>query len=115
LLLARGAIVAGRVAAGTASRSGPLLCLLVHCLTQFHRDLRQRIGFGGDRRGIVALEGFLEVCQRVLDAAPLGLADLRAMLGERLLGGMDQRLGMILRLNFGLALLVFLSMRFGIL
>src|SRR5262249_27296073 len=88
LVLAAGAIAAGRSAARTARRRGTFLSLLVHRLAELHRGLRQRIGLGRDRRGVVALERFLEVGHRILDRAPIALADLRAMLGERLLGGM---------------------------
>src|SRR5215467_15960313 len=102
-------------AAGTARRRGAFLGLLVHGLAELHRGLRQCIGLGRDRRGIVALERFLEVGHGVLDRAPIAFADLRAVLGERLLGGMDQRLGVVLRLDLGLALLVLFSVRFRVL
>src|SRR5262245_66013140 len=114
LVLAAGAIAAGRSAAGTGRR-GTFLGLFVHGLAELHRGLCQRIGLGRDRCSIAALERFLEVGHRVLDRAPLALADLRAVLGERLLGGMDQRLGVVLRLDLGLALLVLFGVRFRVL
>src|SRR5262249_9838783 len=105
LFLAGGASRADLSAAGPARR-GTLLGLLVHGLAELHGGLRQRIGLGRDRRSVAALERFLEVGHRVLDRAPIAFADLRAMLGQRLLGSMDQRLGVVLRLDLGLALLV---------
>src|SRR6516225_2452587 len=87
LVLAAGTIAAGAPTAGSPRR-GAFLGLLVHGLAELHRGLRQRIGLGRDRRGIAALERFLEVGHRVLDRAPIAFADLRAVLGERLLGGL---------------------------
>src|SRR6516225_4523769 len=81
LVLAAGAIAAGPSAAGT-TRRGAFLGLLVHGLAELHRGLRQRIGLGGDRRDIAALERFLEFGHRVLDRAPIAFTDLRAVLGE---------------------------------
>src|SRR6516225_5195826 len=119
LVLAAGAFAAGPSAAGPSAagttRRGTLLGLLVHGLAELHGGLRQRIGLGRDRRGVAALERFLEVGHRVLDRAPITFADLRAMLGERLFGGMDQRLGVVLRLDLGLALLVLFGVRLRVL
>src|SRR5262249_13819555 len=106
LVLAAGTGAAGTRAAVTASALGTFLGLLVHGLAELHRGLRERIGLGRDRRGIAARERFLEVGHGVLDRAPIAFADLRTVLGERLLGGMDQCLGVVLRLDLGLALLV---------
>src|SRR6476646_5117227 len=52
--------VLGRIAFGL---------LLVHGLAQLHRSLRQRVGLGLDRLGIVALQRFLQVADGILDAA----------------------------------------------
>src|SRR5580704_13573395 len=74
---------------GTAfafAAAGLLLGLLVHRLAELHRRLGQGVGLGRDRLRIGALQGFLEVGQGGLDGAPLGFADLGAMLGQRLLG-----------------------------
>src|ERR1700740_2967870 len=60
--------------------------LLVHGLAQLHRSLRQRVGLGLDRLGVVALQRFLQVADGVLDRTALGFADLRPVLGQRLLG-----------------------------
>src|SRR6202035_1553346 len=92
-----------------------LLGLLIHRLTELHRSLRQRIGLGRDCFGVSPLQGFLEVGHGVLDGAALALAHFRAVLGERLLGGVDKSLGVVLRLDLGLALLVFLGVSFGVL
>src|SRR5262249_53369377 len=114
LVLAAGSAVGTR-AAGTASGLGTFLGLLVHGLAELHRGLRERIGLGRDRPGIAALERFLEVGHGVLDCAPIAFADLRTVLGERLLGGVDQCLGVVLRLDLGLALLVLFGVRFRVL
>src|ERR1700722_16468952 len=96
---------------GTAAfaTAGLLLGLLVHRLAELHRRLGQYVGLGRDGLRIGALQGFLEVGQGGLDGAPLGLADLGAMLGQRLLGGVDQSLGVVLGLDLGLAFLVVLG------
>src|SRR5258708_14826179 len=80
--------------------------LLVHGFAKLHRSLRQRIGLGLDRLGIVALQRFLQIADGVLDGAALWLLDLRAMLGQRLLGRMHQRVGMVLGVDRLAALLV---------
>src|SRR5271154_941840 len=67
--------ILGRIALGL---------LLVHRLAELHRSLRQRVGFGLDRLGVVTLQRFLEVADRVLDRAALGLGDLRTVFGKRL-------------------------------
>src|SRR5262249_34513133 len=91
---------AGRPTRGRAAvaRALTLLSLGVHGLAKLHGSLRERVGLGADRLSVVALDGFLEVGHRVLDGAPFGLADLGAVLGERAFGGVDERLGLILRL-----------------
>src|SRR4029077_17464517 len=91
LLLARGI-----AAAGSALR---LLLLLVHGLAKLHRSLRQRIGLLLNGVRIVALQRFLQIGDGVLDRAAIGVADLRTMLRQRLLGGMHQRLGVVLGLD----------------
>src|SRR5665647_1626666 len=81
-----------------------LLC--VHRLAELHRSLRQGVGLGRDRLGIVALQRFLQIADGVLDGAAFALGDLRAMFGQRFLGGMHQRVGMVLGVDRGAALLV---------
>src|SRR5665647_3843234 len=98
--------VLGRVALGL---------LLVHRLAELHRSLRQRVGLGLDRLGIVALQRFLQIADGVLDGAPVGLRDLRAMFAQRLLGGMHQRVGMVLGVNCLAALLVLGRVGLGVL
>src|SRR5579859_6758600 len=98
--------ILGRVALGL---------LLVHGLTQLHRGLRQRVGLGLDRLGIVALQRFLQVADGILDRTALAVADLRAVLGECLLGGMHQRVGVVLGVDRLAALLVGRGVGFGVL
>ena len=98
--------ILGRIALGL---------LLVHRLAELHRSLRQRIGLGLDRLGIVALQRFLQVADGVFDGAALGLLDLRAMLGQRLLGGMHQAVGMVLGVDRLAALLVLGGVGLGVL
>src|SRR6202011_2698037 len=80
--------------------------LLVHGFAKLHRSLRQRVGLGLDRLGIVALQRFLQIADGVLDGAALALLDLRTMLGQRLLGGMHQAVGMVLGVDRLAAFLV---------
>src|ERR1700741_4816190 len=80
--------------------------LLVHGLAEFHRSLRQRVGLGLDRLGVVTLQRFLEVADGILDRAALAFGDLGTVLGECLLGGMHQRVGMVLGIDRLAAFLV---------
>src|SRR3984893_15428450 len=101
---------------GRSGIAGRLLGgLLVHRFAELHRSLGERVGLGRDRIPIAALQRFLEVGNGVLDLTAVGLPDLRAVFGHRLLGRMDKRLGVILRLNLRFALLVFLGVRLGVL
>src|SRR6201995_1268431 len=70
--------------------------LFVHGLAELHRSLRQRVGLGLDRLGVVALQRFLQIADGIFDGAAFGAGDLRGMLGQRLLGGMHQRVGVVL-------------------
>src|SRR4051794_31511796 len=98
--------ILGRVALGL---------LLVHRLAELHRNLRQRIGLGLDRLGVIALQRFLQVTDGVFDGAAFAFFDLRAMLGQRLLGGMHQRVGMVLGVDRLAAFLVLGGVGFGVL
>src|SRR6201991_4593759 len=89
--------------------------LLVHGLAQLHRSLRQRVGLGLDRLGVVALQRFLQIADGILDGAAFGFADLRTVLGQRLLGGMHQRVGMVLGVDRLAPLLVGRGIGFGVL
>src|SRR6516165_5354544 len=80
--------------------------LLVHGLAKLHRRLRERVGLCLDRLGIVALQSFLQVADGVLDGAALALGNLRTVLGKCLLGGVHQRVGMVLGVDRLAALLV---------
>src|SRR6267378_5259204 len=98
--------VLGRIALGL---------LLVHGLAELHRGLRQRVGLGLDRLGIVTLQRFLQIADGVLDGAALALLDFRAMFGQRLLGGMHHAVGMVLGVDRGAAFLVLGGVGFGVL
>src|ERR1700744_5809325 len=76
--------------------------LLVHGLAKLHRGLRQRVGLGLDRLGVVALQRFLEVADGIFDRPAIALTDLRAVLGESLLGRVDRSVGVVLGVD-GLA------------
>src|ERR1700716_3396435 len=89
--------------------------LLVHRLAELHGSLRQRVGLGLDRFGVVALQRFLQIADGVLDGAALALLDLRTMVGQRLLGGMHQRVGMVLGIDRFAALLVLGGVGLGVL
>src|ERR1700691_5503519 len=84
-------------------------------------NMHPRFGSGGailaSRNGInrLAASSRFFVFLVVVDFGELGLADLGAVFGQRLLGHMDKRLGVVLRLDLGFALLVFLGVRFGVL
>src|SRR5271170_1681960 len=80
--------------------------LLVHGFAKLHRNLRQRIGLGLDRLGVVALQRLLQIADGVFDGAAFGLGDLRTMLRQRLLGRMHQRVGMVLGVDLFAPLLV---------
>src|SRR5665213_3735836 len=98
--------ILGRVAFGL---------LLVHRLAELHGSLRQRVGLGLDRLGIITLQRFLEIADCVLDGATLVIGDLRAMFGQRLLGGMHQTVGMVLGVDRLAALLVLGGVGLGVL
>src|SRR5882757_8139982 len=102
------------VLCGILGRIG-LGLLLVHRLAELHGSLRQRIGLGLDRLGIVALQRFLQIADGVFDGAALALLDLRAVFGQRLLGGMHQSVGMVLGIDRLAAFLVLGGVGFGVL
>src|SRR6266849_8254711 len=89
--------------------------LLVHGLAELHRSLRQRVGLGLDRLGVVALQRFLQIADGVFDGAALGVRDLRAVFGQRLLGRMHQRVGVVLGVDRLAALLVLGRIGLGVL
>src|ERR1700756_2296457 len=99
-------VILGRIALGL---------LLIHGLAKLHGGLRQRVGLGLDRLGVVALQRFLQVADGILDRPALGFADLRPVLGQRLLGGMHQRVGVVLGVDRLAALLVSLGIGLGVL
>src|SRR6195952_4641685 len=89
--------------------------LLVHRFAKLHGSLRQRIGLGLDRLGIVALQRFLQIADGVLDGAALAFLDLRAVLGQRLFGRMHQPVGVVLGVHRLAALLVLRGVGLGVL
>src|SRR3981081_2249796 len=98
--------ILGRIALGL---------LLVHGFAQLHPSLRQRIGLGLYARGVVALQRFLQIADGVFDGAAVVLRNFRAMLGQRLLGRMHQRVGMVLGVHGLTALLVLGGIGLGVL
>src|SRR6266446_10445838 len=98
--------ILGRIALGL---------LLVHGLAELHRSLRQGVGLGLDRFGIVPLQRFLQIADGVLDGAAFTLLDLRTMFGQRLLGRMHQGVGMVLGIDRFAALLVLGGVGLGVL
>src|SRR6266478_4659703 len=98
--------ILGRIALGL---------LLVHRLAELHRSLRQRVGLGLDRLGILALQRFLQIADGVFDGAALGLGDLRAMLGQRLLGGLRNLDSVVLGVDRLAAFLVLGGVGLGVL
>src|SRR6266851_4464469 len=107
-------VVLGGILCGILGRIA-LGLLLVHGLAELHRSLRQRVGLGLDRLGIVTLQRFLQIADGVLDGAALGLLDLRTMFGQRLLGRMHQSVGMVLRIDRFATLLVLGGVGLGVL
>src|SRR5258708_39524416 len=98
--------ILGRIALGL---------LPVHRLAELHGSLRQRVGLGLDRLGIVSLQRFLQIADGIFDGAALALLDLRTMFGQRLLGRMHQTIGMVLGVDRFAALLVLGGIGLGVL
>src|SRR5882672_2966831 len=98
--------ILGRIALGL---------LLVHGLAELHRSLRQRVGLGLDRLGIVTLQRFLQIADGVFDGAALAFLDFRTMFGQRLLGRVYQSVGMILGIDRFATLLVLGGVGLGVL
>src|SRR5205085_8894747 len=75
-------LLLGRSFAASTGSALRFLLLLVHCLAELHRSLGKRVGLGLDSRSVIALEGFLQISDGVLNRRALGIADLGAMFGE---------------------------------
>src|SRR3546814_7175532 len=73
--------------------------LLVDCLAELHRDLRERVGLFLHRFGIAAVDRGLGVGDRRFDLTLERGVDLVAMLGQLAFGGVDQAFGVVL--SFG--------------
>src|SRR6185312_15452742 len=110
----RGAAAAWRGTGIAAARRAALL-RLVHRLADLHRSLRQGLGPGADLAHILAGGRGLEVADRRLDRLALGGPDLVAALLVRPLGGVDERLGLVPRLDQLAPLLVLLGVELGVL
>src|SRR5829696_754269 len=109
---------AGRAGAALGMIAAALVCGLrggVHRLAELHRRLHQVGGARLDDLGVVARERLAQRLDRSLDALLVGLLDLVAVLLDRLLGRVDQRLAVILRFDELAALLVLGGMRLGVL
>src|SRR5204862_8190980 len=90
------------------------LLLGVDLLAQLLRRLRQRLALGFDLGLVLGLEYGLGVLERGLDLFLLGRVDLVAVVLERLLHGVYQRLGRVPRVDELERLLVFLGVRLGV-
>src|SRR3979490_1749946 len=94
-----------RVAAGGMGRvlvrSGTLGALLglVHCLAELPRRRDQALGLGRDRLRVPGVQAARGVLKRRGDRALLLLGGLVAVFGQRLFGGMDDRVGLVLGLD----------------
>src|SRR5438128_10184762 len=97
----------GTAAGSAGARSGPTLravaarfgLRLVEGLAQLHRDLSQRFGLGLDLVGILAGQGALQGLHRILHRLAIAGRHLFAGLREAALGGVDQPVGMVARLD----------------
>src|SRR6185437_13135216 len=108
-------IVVGRLGATRSLGFRFGLAGLVHRFAELHGGLRQGVGLFLDRLGVLALEHALQVGKRRLDRGLLVGTDLVAVILERLLGRMDEALGLVLGLD-GLTLgLVRRGVRLGFL
>src|SRR6266536_5406272 len=93
---------AAGVTAGLTLARARLGRLRVHRLGQLVARLLQRLGGRADRDGVVGGQLLLEGGQRLLDACPVGVRDLVAVVLQALLGLVDELLGAVLGLH-GLA------------
>src|SRR5258708_10752023 len=108
----------GRVprAVGRSIRLGRAFLLrLVHRLAELHRSLRQRLGLGLDALDVVGLDRFLQRGDGIFDVGPFCRVDVAAMLAQRLLRRMDQRIALVLGFDQRAAFLVLRRMAFGFL
>src|SRR3954452_8619392 len=99
-----------RLLTARGSTPGRLGLGLVHGLAKLHGDLRQGIGLGLDRLGILALKHTLEIGHRLFDRRLVGSGHLVAVFLEALLGRVDQAVSVVPGFDDRLALLVLLGM-----
>src|SRR5689334_20088277 len=107
---------AGR-ATGARSGTGVIAALLglVHGLAELHRHLGKRLGLRLDRIDILAAGDAPQLLDRRLDRLTVAGRDLALVLADRLLGRVDQRLGVVLRFDQLTPLLVVGGVRLGVL
>src|SRR5215204_738163 len=99
---------------GAALRPAGFLLRLVHRLAELHRDLGQRLGLGLDLLDVLAAEHVLQGLDRALHGLSVGCGELVARLLQTALGGMDQAVGLVPRLDQLAQLLVIGSVRLGV-
>src|SRR5829696_7353759 len=109
----------GRALVGGGGRpglglAGAGLGLGVDRLGQLVARLLQRLGGRGDGHRVVAGELLLQVVQGRLDAGPVLVGDLVAVVGEALLGLVDELLGPVLGLGGLTAAAVLLGVLLGL-
>src|SRR5262245_35329486 len=81
-----------------------LLRLAVHDLGQLVRGLGEVVLRALDALDVLTLALFLGLAHRLLDGLAVSLAELGAVLAERALRRVHERVGLIARLDLGLAL-----------
>src|SRR5215204_4992083 len=100
---------------GAALRPAGFLLRLVHGLAELHRDLGQRLGLGLDLLDVLAAERVLQGLDRALHGLAVGCGELVARLLQTALGGVDQAVGLVPRLDQLAPLLVIGGVRLSVL
>src|SRR5258708_15577456 len=88
---------------------------LVHRFAELHRDLTQCFGLSLDVLDVVAADDILQRLDRLPHRLLLAVRRLIAGFGQRLLGRVDQPVGLVLGFDQRAPLLVLLGVRFGVL
>src|SRR5690606_9166355 len=91
------------------------LSSLVHRLSELHRGLGKSIRLGLDVLDVLTFRGSAQGSQRILDSLAILGRDLVAIILERLLRAMQQRLGLVAGFHQLPALLVGSRVSFGVL
>src|SRR5262249_44079933 len=89
-----------------AGRLALRLRLAIHDLGELVRRLAQALLGALHPLDVVALQGFARLGQRIVDRLAIALSQLGAMLAERALGRVDERVGLVAHLDLLLALRV---------